>query len=150
MKSVSFFTAITLFSFLAFTACQSKSADAAPKAMAKNNANAMEAKDEISIETFTLWTTNWERNQKNWMADPKNSINYFSMPRVDLGETLFEKPAGTRFYLGLDMTVDPNVIHLIVVGTDSLGHVMLNEKYHAYDVSNACPPVCNDAAKMKK
>ncbi len=152
MKTFSFLSLISIISFFSFSACQSKPTDVASKASTKSTPQVVEEKDVISNETFALWTENWQRNQKTWMADPNNSINYFAMPRVDLGEVLMEKPVGTRFYLGLDIKNQPNVIHLMVVGTDSLGQIMLNESCHAYDVTAACPPMCNEQnqAKMKK
>lgn len=134
-----------------FLACQQTTPtnNTEKKSMSSATPRLLTERDTIPIDTFYQWTQNWQANQRQWMQT--NSINYFSMPCIDLVEALEEKPASTHFYIGLQSTGTEAVAHLILVGADANGHDLLGNGYHAFDVTKTCPPFCNDATtKIKK
>lgn len=99
--------------------------------------------DTISLYKFNKWKTAWNTSGASYMNS--TLTEYFTLPLVDLTELLGEDPAQSRFYLGLDESVTPNVPHLMVVGVDSRGNDMIDyaSGQYVYDVSKPCPTDCN-------
>lgn len=101
--------------------------------------------DTISLNKFNTWTTNWKDHGKDFIANEKDILKYFTMPLIDVSQMLGETPDSARYYLGLRTDTVPNVPHLLLVGVDSNGVNLLDysKGQYAYDVTKPCPPACS-------
>ena len=110
--------------------------------------------DTIPLDTFHKWVDNWKEHGRMWMdtfmlAD-SNQLTAFTMPLIDLSETLNESGVKqSRFYLGLEEEGSGYVAKLVVLGVDSLNYDMTDyaNGQYVYDVSQSCPPYCKKEKK---
>ncbi len=104
-----------------------------------------------------LGNTEYNIWKQNWLADgpaylqANDSLEYFDMPLIDLSLIVGEYPqnqlntAKARFQLGLNKSVSPPALHLLVVGVTDKGVEMLDNSkgQYAYDLTYPCPKYCN-------
>ncbi len=137
-----FFCALCTFLFL--IACgETKKPEVVEEAVAEVKADTTNStQDTISLAKFNTWTNAWVQGGQAYTAT--TLTRYYTMPVIDLSEVLGETPAAARFYQGLDVSVTPNVPHLLLVGVDANGNDMLDYSagQYVYDVSRPCPPKC--------
>ncbi|MBK9254219.1 MAG: hypothetical protein IPM42_01895 [Saprospiraceae bacterium] len=93
----------------------------------------------ISLETFINWNNAWNLNGRTFLE--QNTVQYFTLPMSGLVLLKDQNAAEVRFYLGLDTSVNPNKIHLSMVGADKNG---IDNLSVIYDNSSPCPPVCTN------
>jgi hypothetical protein len=141
MKKLIYFQTIILFFFLIIS-CQEKKSETITPEVSLEKKNPPALVDTITKKQFDAWTKRWAKKSKDYMG--KNSLEYFSMPVIDMSEFLGENPIGSRFYIGLDSTSSGLAPHVILVGTDGQGNPRIDEPYHIYDVTKACPPDCGE------
>lgn len=124
---------MTLFSF---AACQNQEYN-----KVAHKTSDTKTMDTISIEKFQNWTSNWTRINGEFRD---SIVRSFTMPIVDLTNIVGEKPAKSRFYLGVDTLTTPVTPHLMVVGVNAAGQDMIDYSngLYIYDVSTPCPPIC--------
>jgi len=152
MKTIKLLTAICCLAFITMQ-CATESNDVDKTKTKSDNMTEMvdaviNPQDTISKDTFMSWINNWKNHGAAYMNT--TVLRFFTMNKVDLTQVLAEPGvAKTRFYLGLDMSVTPNVPHLIVVGVNSSGDDMLDyaQGQYAYDVTKPCPIFCQGGQK---
>lgn len=126
-------------SIMALSSCQTKTED--KKEVVKTDKHrVIGVEDTISLKTFYLWRDNWEKHGSEYPM-----VKYYTMPSVDLAETLGEGAKTAVLFNGLDMSTDVPVLHLMIAGVDSTNHAMIDYAHgkYVYDVTYVCPPACD-------
>jgi hypothetical protein len=129
-----------IFILLIFTgllfACKTETSNVAETAPQTNETLTVN-QDTISEATFLAWTTNWQNHGR--LFTDTSLVKYYSMPLIDLSETLNENPASARFYHGLDSLGNGAwEAKLILTGVDANG----NNSGQYFDLSRPCPRHC--------